>query len=324
MGVDAAAMDWRPSASLPVLRRRAGMLAAIRRFFEARGVLEVSTPVLIASGLADPHIESFPVPLPGGDSHYLQTSPEYAMKRLLAAGSGDIYQVCPAFRAGERGRRHNPEFTLLEWYRLGFDHHRLMDEVEALANRLLDVDRPARRLSYRDAFVQALGLDPLTATGADLARVARRSGPAPGTLAADQRDAWLDWLMSQVVAGGFDRDRLTLVYDYPASQCALARIQPGDPPTAARFELYWGDLELANGYHELSDSAEQAERFARERDRRRALGEVAAPSDPRLLAALAAGLPDCAGVAMGLDRLLMLLTGSDRIDSVLAFPWELA
>ncbi len=315
--------DWHPGASPDLLRARAAMLAGIRAFFAGRGVLEVETPLLSRAAATDPALESL---VAGTDAgyRYLHTSPEFPMKRLLAAGSGDIYQIARAFRAGEAGRYHNPEFSLLEWYRLGFDEHRLMDEVEALVRTLAAANDPgpAERLDYAEAFRRHAGLDPFAATVAELSANAADHGIAfSGEL---DRDGWLDLLMSQVVAPAFPAGRLIFIHGYPASQAALARLRPGDPPTAARFELHWGSLELANGFHELSDADEQAARFARDLAIRQARGLPEVPVDRHLLAALQAGLPDCAGVALGLDRLLMCLTGASHIDQVLAFAWDKA
>lgn len=301
------------------------MLERIRAFFAARGVLEVETPALSRAAATEPHIQSLTVPC-GRELRYLHTSPEFPMKRLLAAGSGDIYQICRVFRAGEMGRFHNPEFSLLEWYRVGWDHQRLMGELQALLARVLEGAlswQPPRSVSYRALFWETLGLDPMTSDRDTLAAAAQARGlevhgPALG------RDAWLDLLFAQCLAPTLPEDRLTLVYDYPASQAALARIRPGTPPVAERFEAFWGVLELANGFHELRDSAEQRRRFEAERGRRRAQGLDDVAQDEHLLAALDHGLPPCAGVALGLDRVLMLITAAGHIDEVLGFAWDRA
>lgn len=316
--------DWRPDASLELLRERARILAGIRAFFLARQLLEVETPMLSAAGTTDPNIESFHTAYagpgaPGGRTLWLHTSPEFPMKRLLAAGSGPIWQLCRVFRQGEAGGRHNPEFTLLEWYRPGFTVSDLMDEVAALVETVAGAALRRRRLSYRQAFEAALGLDPHTAPVAQLRAAAAESGLANLEL-GEARDPWLDLLMSHVVEPGFDAETLTFVHDYPASQAALARIRPGDPALAERFELYFRGMELANGFHELADADEQAARFAADRAARAARGQVDVPADRRLIAALAHGLPDCSGVALGVDRLVMALTGRTRIADVLAFP----
>lgn len=321
--------DWRPSASIEHLRRRAQVLRTLREFFFQRQVLEVETPVLAAAAVTDPNIESLSVAYDGpgappGRTLWLQTSPEYAMKRLLAAGSGSIYQICHAFRAGERGRRHNPEFTLLEWYRVGFDHHRLMDEVAELVCAVLG-ERPVERLSYRKAFLEYAGVDPWRTTGTELKACAERHGIPPPPLDEDELDGWLDLLLSEVVSPRLGAGCYTFVYDFPPTQAALARIRrEGAQSFGERFELFIDGLEIANGYHELTDPREQAERFEAERQRRTAAGQPVSVLDERLLAALAAGLPDCAGVALGLDRLVMLAVGAVSIEEVLAFPVERA
>jgi lysyl-tRNA synthetase class 2 len=301
------------------------MLERIRAFFTARGVLEVETPALSRAGSTDPHVHSLAVPC-GRELRYLHTSPELPMKRLLAAGSGDIYQICRVFRAGERGRFHNPEFSLLEWYRVGWDHQRLMDEVQALLAWVLDGLlgwHPPRRVSYRDLFHEELGLDPMTADRDTLATAAKAQGLVVHGSGLD-RDEWLDLLFAQRLAPALPEDRLTLVYDYPASQAALARIRAGSPAVAERFEAFWGALELANGFHELRDGAEQRRRFEAEQGRRRDRGLPHVAQDERLLAALDHGLPPCAGVALGLDRVLMLITAAGRIEEVLSFAWARA
>lgn len=323
-------IDWRPTASLEVLKLRARMLERLRAFFSARGVLEVDTPALSRAGATDPHLASFAVswhgPAPG--TLWLHTSPEFPMKRLLAAGSGSIYQICKVFRDGEVGRLHNPEFTLLEWYRVGFDCHRLMDETAALiADALTECRAPGapEKLSYRAAFERHAGIDPLTADAAAFAACARRHGiRAPAGMPGDDVDPWRDLLLTHVVEPQLGRGRVTLLHDYPASQAALARLRPGDPPVAERFEAYLDGIELANGFHELHDAAEQRARFERDLAKRKEQGLPAVPADERLLVALAAGLPDCAGVALGVDRLVMLAAGASSIQDVLAFPIERA
>ena len=303
------------------LRARAGQLAQVRRFFSERGVLEVTTPVLSASGGTDPHIEPFVTAWRGGvvgeKRLYLQTSPEFHMKRLLAAGSGDIYQVTPAFRQGEYGNRHNPEFSLLEWYRLGFDHHRLMDEVAELVNVLLGQSLQVEKIAYRDLFLQRFGWDPLDVEPEVLRATAEREGLDAVGLA--DRDQWLDLLMSLLIEPQLGRGRLTFVYDYPASQASLARLKPGNLRLACRFELYHEGVELANGFHELTDPGEQRERFLADNQARKEKGLAELPLDERLLSALEQGLPDCAGVALGLDRLLMLKLGAATLSEVLSF-----
>ncbi len=307
------------------------MLARIRAFFAARNVMEVETPLLSAAAITDPHLASFATQYSGpgsryGQTLYLHTSPEFPMKRLLAAGSGCIYQITRVFRDGEAGRRHNPEFTLLEWYRIGFDHHQLMAEVAELATVLLN-DRLALAepewLSYREAFERHLGLNPHRATVAELTVCAAWQGvPIPSGMPTDDVDPWLDLLLTQRLEPHLGQGRLCFLYDYPASQAALARLRPGDPPVGERFELYLDGVELANGFHELGDAVEQRQRFAAENAARQARGLPVMPVDENLLAALGAGLPDCAGVALGIDRLIMLAAGKKALAEVLAFPFE--
>ena len=326
--------DWRPTADLAALRLRARLYALIRGFFAERGVLEVETPVLSEAGNTEPNIDSFTTDFSGhrdaGPSlRWLRTSPEYPLKRLLAAGIGDCYELGRVFRNGEAGGRHNPEFTMLEWDRVGWDHLRLADEtVELVQQALALAGRRASVVSttYRELFVDGAGVDPFTADDAQLRAPLHAVGIDGEGLS---RDDWLDLLMTHRIQPAFAADRITVVHDWPASQCALARIREPAPgtdaaPVAERFELYLGRLELANGYHELVDAAEQRRRFQRDLAVRAGRGAVRPPLDERLLAALAAGLPDCAGVALGVERLLMALAGSDRIGGVLAFDFARA
>lgn len=304
------------------------MLTAIRAFFAARDVLEVETPLLCQSIGTDPHLDFFSVPATGNALRYLQTSPEFAMKRLLAAGSGSIYQICKAFRRDEAGRMHNPEFTLLEWYRLDCDLAGLMDDMEDLL-RCLDEEGlgegAAIRIRYHDAFLQYTGLAPLEASFHELAACAARHGlPEAPDLCGTDRSLWLDLLFSHIIQPQLGRHGPCFVYEYPACQPSLARRNPEDARWVERVELFWRGVELANGFHELCDVDEQAARFAAE-CRTRRLREQSVPEvDARLLAALRHGLPDCSGVAIGLDRLLMLLSGADHIEQVLAFPYAKA
>jgi lysyl-tRNA synthetase class 2 len=317
---------WRPTAGLAALRLRADLCRALREFFHARGVLEVETPMLSAAANTDPNIRSFSLdysgPLAGANrQRFLRTSPEFPLKRLLCAGVGDCYELGRVFRDGEAGGRHNPEFTMLEWYRLGFDHHRLMDEVAELlqaAFALVGRTLAMRRLSYRELFIECLALDPATAAIAELKLPLQAFGIEASEL---QRDDWLDLLLSLCIEPQLDPATLYLVHDFPPTQCALARLAgEGVDMHACRFEAYVGGVELANGYWELTDSAEQRRRFDSDNARRRLRGDHALPMDLLLLDAIDAGLPDCAGVAMGLDRLLMVLSQAASIDEVLAFP----
>jgi elongation factor P--(R)-beta-lysine ligase len=317
-------VDWRPTAKRSMLEHRAALLASARNFFMDRGVLEVDTPIVVNAPVTDIHIHSAHVKFAGDPRpFFLHTSPEYAMKRLLAAGSGDIYQICHVVRGLERGPQHNAEFTLIEWYRSGFSLDRLMSEVDTLVRHLLgDVafTMSSERLTYREAFLRELHLDPFTATLTELSDAARTIGFADGA----QRDELLELLMGALVGPRLGRNALTFIHGYPASQAALARVSPEDPRTALRFELYCKGAELANGFQELASPTEQRARFERDNDERQRLGLPSYEIDGRLLAALESGLPECAGVALGFDRTLMLAAGADHIDDVLAFPTDRA
>lgn len=320
--------DWRPSATLEALRQRAELLRRLRAYFAEQGVLEVETSLLSAAGIPDPHIPSFTTaPGPDGEApRYLNTSPEFAMKRLLAADSGPIYQVCKAFRRGEQGKHHNPEFTLLEWYRPGFDHLQLMDEVDVLVRQLADGYRPlgpAERRSYRACFQHYLQIDALTASVSTLQSCAEAQGLGAVTgLTENDRDGWLDLLMSHCIQPHLGKGSLTFIYDYPVSQAALARIRPGEPPVAERFELFIDGIELANGFHELRDAHEQRARFEADLTRRQMEKLEPIVLDERLLNALEAGLPDCAGIALGMDRLQLVLMQETQLADTLAFSYE--
>ncbi|MGH8032568.1 MAG: EF-P lysine aminoacylase EpmA [Luteimonas sp.] len=322
-------MSWQPSATHDTLRLRARLNAMIRAFFAEHGVLEVETPVLSRAGNTDPNIASFSLQFCGRSdgaprTRWLRTSPEFALKRLLASGIGDCYELGRVFRDGEAGGRHNPEFTMLEWYRHDWDHRRLIDEAAALINSALAlVGRSValERIAYRDLYRDALGVDPMADADAVL-RAALGDVEIDGT--GLQRDDWLDLLMTHRLQPSFARDRLLAVFDYPASQCALAQVRDDAPPVAERFELYLGPLELANGYHELRDANEQGRRFRRDLATRAQRGAIEPAIDDGLIAALASGLPACAGVALGVDRLLMAMLGSDRIGDVLAFDFARA
>lgn len=311
--------EWRPGADLATLRARAGLLAAVRDFFARRDVLEVDTPILGVTGGTDPAIEC----LRSDSGQVLQSSPEFFMKRLLAAGSGPIYQIARAFRADEAGRLHNPEFLLLEWYRPAFDDVALMDEIDDLLAGLLP-GFPARRLPFRELVAAVLGVDPLPAADEVLAAALDRHFAAAGreadvaALTGGERVALLDLAYSEAVAA---TQETLFVHDFPPEQAALARLRrdPRGSEVAARFELLVAGIELANGYHELVDAAEQRRRFEADLASRRQADRFCPEIDERLLAALAAGLPDCAGVAVGLDRVLMLMMGAADIDAVLPF-----
>lgn len=312
-----------------LLEQRAHLFDAIRAFFRARGVLEVSTPVLSQAGNTDPNIESFATryhgPQAGGPPpRWLRTSPEFFMKRLLAAGSGDIYEIAPVFRDGECGARHNPEFTLLEWYRVGHDQHALMDEVEALVRAVAaafgrDPGAFARR-SFQQCFLDQVALDPLVASDDELWQALAGHGIDRAGLS---RDDALDLIRNHIVEPALAREGAVFVHAFPASQAALARIDADDPRVARRFELYLDGAEIANGYHELGDATEQRARFERDLATRRARGAGEPAIDERLLAALPA-MPDCSGVAVGLERLLGWALREPRIERLLAFPFAQA
>lgn len=277
--------------------------------------MELETPLLCSTTATDPHIASITTQA----NYYLQTSPEFAMKRALAAGSGCIYQICKAFRADESGRFHNPEFTMLEWYRLGFDHHDLMDEMDELLIAVLKT-KPAARLSYAELFQHYLGLNPHRTTKEDLINCASQHNLRVELTSGD-RDDWLHILLTHLIEPTLGLEKPVFIYDYPVTQAALARIRQDTFPVAERFEVYYKGIELANGFHELTNAAEQKQRFMADLQRRRQLGLANVPVDARLLMALAHGLPDCAGVALGIDRLIMLAIGATSIQEVLSFPW---
>ena len=309
-----------------MLAARAQLLARIRAYFAHAGVLEVETPALSQAATTDPRLHSLQTTL-GSQPRYLHTSPEFPMKRLLAAGSGSIYQICKVFRAEEQGRRHNPEFTLLEWYRVGWSYRELMTDVGALINACINADigdahalQAPEFLTYREAFLRHAHIDPMQANAREFAACAQAHTIHASALGDAELDAWRDLILTHVVEPQLGRQRLTFIYDYPATQAALARVRPDTPPVAERFEVYLDGMELANGFQELTDADMQGARFAHDNAARGALGLPAMPVDARFLAALTSGLPDCAGVALGVDRLLMARTRAERIDAVLAFP----
>ncbi|HHH42537.1 MAG TPA: EF-P lysine aminoacylase GenX [Gammaproteobacteria bacterium] len=326
----AGAVHWQPCAGADILTLRAALLARIRAYFRQQAVLEVDTPQLSRAASTDPAIESFSSVFTGPGSAdglplYLHTSPEFFMKRLLAAGSGPVYQLAHVFRNGELGSRHNPEFMMLEWYRPGMDHRDLMDDVDRLLAFVLEgyTDyRPARRLTYRQWFLDATGLDPWSDTVADFRRFAERQlESVPRGLDGHALEPWLDLLVSHYLEPALG-DQPVFVYDYPPGQAALARVRPGKVPVAERFELYIKGIELANGFHELADAGQQRQRFETENQAREQAGQAALPIDCKLLAALQSGLPDCAGVAMGFDRLVMVAAGLPDIAAAMPFPFD--
>ncbi len=312
-------MSWRPNADISMARARAKLLGRLREYFQQQVVLEVSTPALTSGTATDPNIDSFNLRL-GDQNVYLHTSPEHFMKRLLAAGYPDIYQVSRVFRKGEAGCRHMPEFTMAEWYRLGFRLREIMDDTINLVTALFAKREfaTAEYLSYENAFSSAIGLCPLDTTSEDLANALDADTALRKSLGNDH-DAWLDLAMATRVARSFANDRLTVVYHYPASQASLARVCPDNDEAADRFELYCGPVELANGFVELTDPDEQLRRFEDDRRKRQEAGKSVPDVDEALINALRAGLPECAGVALGLDRLLMIDEGRDDIREVTSF-----
>jgi len=318
--------DWRPGASRQALESRANLLAGIREFFREKGVMEVETPVLSCACNSDPNINS--ISTDSGRPRFLRTSPEYPMKRLLASGSGDIYELGRVFRKGEQGRSHNPEFTMAEWYRLGMDYLSLADEVVEFIRFCgkccseLDFHAwPVNRLTYRELFLEYAGIDVFLANEMELAAVAAERGIVSMPL---EHEEWLDLLMAQLIQPALPGETFTIVHDYPAEQAALSRIREDDPPVAERFEVFAGQQELANGYQELTDAAEQRRRFEKEQRLQNIRGDDETLLDENLLAALEYGMPECSGVALGVDRLLMLCLNVDDIGMVLSFPYDRA
>jgi lysyl-tRNA synthetase class 2 len=322
--------DFLPTASWKNLRLRAELLARTRAFFHERAFLEVETPLLSADVVVDRHIDPLTVILPHdprvpavGRTLWLQTSPEFAMKRLMVAGGEAIYQIARAFRGGESGQRHNPEFTIVEWYRRGDSMQDGMQLTSDLCEVMLNLGS-AERVSYAEAFQVHAGIDPHRATAAQLADLARARGISfSDTLAAGDRDTWLNLLLAELVQPHLGQQRPTLLYHYPGSQAALARVQ-GDPPLAERFELFVHGVELANGYHELLDAAELRQRNRQANDARAGEDKPRLPEESRLLVAMDVGLPACSGTALGFDRLVMLAAGVENLAEVLAFPIDRA
>jgi lysyl-tRNA synthetase class 2 len=317
--------SWQPTATISALKKRAEIINLIRMFFRERNVLEVETPLLSQTSVTDPHVLSIPAIFQNhaskAETVFLQTSPEYAMKRLLAAGSGPIYQIGKAFRQGDLGRIHNPEFTMLEWYRPGFDHHALMDEMDALLQMVLHTPS-AMRLSYQAAFEKFVGINPHIATQDELLKCAKQNGiDFVGSLSTEI-NLWLDLLLTHCIEPRMDQDRPIFLYDYPVKQAALAKIRHEEnPPVASRFEVYFKGIELANGFHELQNAEEQRARFERDLIYRQQHGIAPVPIDEHFLAALASGLPDCSGVALGVDRLVMLALQYEKLADVMSFSF---
>lgn len=315
-------MNWKPTASIENLKRRAAILQKIRDFFAERQVWEVETPLLASSTITDPNLHSARTTLNppglGEKTFYFQTSPEFHMKRLLAAGSGSIFQICKAVRDDELGKWHNPEFTMLEWYRLGFDHFQLMDEVDCFLREILNVPS-ADRLTYQSLFLKYCDLDPLATNPDELKACANRFD-----LSSDldlSVDGWLQYLLSHIIEPQVGTTQPLFVYDFPQSQAALAKIRGN---VAERFEIYFKGTELGNGFHELQDPNLQRQRFESENQARLGLGLPTIPLDQFFLAALDHGLPECSGIAIGVDRLIMYAIQEERLSSVIAFPSDIA
>jgi lysyl-tRNA synthetase class 2 len=309
-------MNWQPSASIENLKIRAEFLQKIRTFFDVRGIYEVDTPVLSKSAALDPYIQSMSV---DGLDSYLQTSPEFCMKRLLAAGSGPIYQMGKVFRKGESGKKHNPEFTMLEWYRPRIDLLEFISEVDALFQHLLHCE-PFEQVTYQELFEEFCQINPHTATIERCIEVASQIEGAPMAEALD-KDGWLGFLQTHLIEPEIAEHKPIVVTEFPASQCALAKIIPGEPEKAARFEVFYKGFELANGYDELIDSKEQRQRFLNDNAKRQELGIEILPIDERFIACLD-NMPTACGVAVGVDRLLQVLLNKPDIKDVLPFAWD--
>lgn len=318
--------DFAPTASWENLRLRARLLRRTREFFDERGFLEVETPVLSSDTVIDRYIDPIPVELPRcaetdarPPTLWLQTSPESGMKRLLAAGAQAIYQIARAFRAGERGSLHNPEFTMLEWYRCGDGMSEGTKLLADLADALLGLG-PAELISYGEAFQRHAGVDPFSADNEALRRAAHQLSITIPRGMGEDREQWLNLLLAECVEGHLGAERPTILYDYPVSQAMLARIRTGQPPLAERFELYVNGIELANGCHELLEPDELCRRMDLANRQRASDGRQVLPGPGRLLAAMQHGLPDCTGVALGLDRLVMVAAGAKTLAEVMSFP----
>jgi len=319
--------EWQPTCSMEILRLRAQVFEDIRRFFSARAVLEVETPLLSYSSGTDPQLDFFTTEYgspPLQHTLFLQTSPEFAMKRLLAAGSGSIYQLCKAFRNGESGRFHNPEFTLLEWYRVGFTLSQLMDEIAELMTVLFEGHRvlyPTQRVSYQEIFQRFTGLNPLEFSYQNYCAYARYNQmPEAMSICGYDHALWLDFVFSHVVQPKLGENAVCMVYGYPACQSSLARINEYNSQITDRVEVFINGIELGNGYYELTDAKEQSRRFDKEIAIRQQKQSSVTVKDKHLVSALEAGLPECSGMAIGLDRLLMLLANKASINDVLNFP----
>ena len=322
--------SWQPSSNIETLKQRAAFISDIRQFFASRHVVEVETPLLSQGTVTDVHLDAFDTNFEHDTSGenktlYLQTSPEFAMKRLLCAGSGPIFQIAKAFRNESAGRFHNPEFTMLEWYRPDFDEHQLMDELDDLLQHLLDCER-GLRVSYQQVFIDKLGIDPLQASLEELKAAVLSHSPSDDWVETEtNKDTLLQWLFSIRIEPVLGFDPISknwqpcFVYDFPSSQAALAKVNPENEQVSHRFELYFKGIELANGYFELQSEAEQLLRFEKDNQQRLSINKAAKPIDHNLIDALTVGLPSCAGVAVGIDRLFMLKVGAKSIADVISF-----
>ncbi len=325
-----ASPDFLPTADLDTLRRRAELLMAIRTVFHTAGYLEVETPILSHDTVVDAHLDPFVTHAAiGADQQpiFLQTSPEFGMKRLLAAGATAVFQIGKVFRQGESGRLHNPEFTMIEWYRVGDDHHRQMDFTAELLKQIcprLMGHSEIERLTYDEAFERYAGQRVLNCEPHELRAMATRHGLQPPSSFENDRDEWLNYLLAELVEPHLGHDSPCFLYDYPASQAALARVRSDSPPVAERFELYIRGTEICNGYHELTDPAELRQRMDRENQIRVANQKTALPTSNRLLDAMEFGLPACSGVALGFDRLFLLAENREDIAEIIAFPFDRA
>lgn len=325
-------MSWQPSMTWQHAKQRAQVLAQIRAFFLTRNVIEVDTPLLSHATVTDAHLDAFVTQYNySPDSHcdesvalYAQTSPEFAMKRLLASGYGSCYQICKAFRHEQHGRYHNPEFTMLEWYRVGFDHFKLMDEVSVLLQQILGCTT-VERISYQDLFIKEVNIDPLmTDRGELIALLSSRDKLSEWLEQEVCIDTLLQFIMADLIEPNIGRNIPCFVYDFPASQASLAKINTEDERVAERFECYFKGIELANGFHELTDAEQQKLRFGQDNETRAQLGKAPNKIDQNFISALEHGLPKCAGVALGIDRLMMLALSVNKIDQVLTFPIDSA
>ena len=310
---------WQPSAAIATLRERGRLLSRLRQFLERRDYWEVETPILSRFTTVDAHLDPCTADIGTGQRRYLQTSPELAMKRLLAAGSGSIFQITRGFRAGECGPLHNPEFTIVEWYRVGGTYHALMGEIDEMLQEVFALPA-ADRWTYRDAFRHFAAIDPFEASTSALCERCSDQGWCRPT---DDRDELLNLLLVHCVEPGLGRTQPSFLLDYPASQAALARLRGSTPPVAERFELYVDGIEWCNGFQELTDADELIHRFQRQNEIRRGHGKTPLPVDSPLITAMRAGLPESAGVALGFDRAVLHTTGGNSLDEVIAFPSSL-